>query len=71
MFSKKIFIPIILFLLFILFSAKGFKKDEEFFAFYRSMEAYKKAFEESEDEPTFILSPDSDFFKYFNNKSGK
>ena len=51
--------------------AKGFKKDEEFFAFYRSMEAYKKAFEDSEDEPTFILSPDSDFFKYFNNKSGK
>ena len=51
--------------------AKGFKKDEEFFAFYRSMEAYKKVFEDSEDEPTFILSPDSDFFKYFNNKSGK
>ena len=51
--------------------AKAFNKDKEFFAFYRSMEAYKKAFEESEDEPTFILSPDSDFFKYFNNKSGK
>ena len=51
--------------------AKAFKKDEAFFAFYRSMEAYKKVFEDSEDEPTFILSPDSDFFKYFNNKSGK
>ena len=51
--------------------AKAFNKDKEFFAFYRSMEAYKKAFEDSEDEPTFILSPDSDFFKYFNNKSGK
>ena len=51
--------------------AKAFKKDEGFFAFYRSMEAYKKAFEDSEDEPTLILSPDSDFFKYFNNKSGK
>ena len=35
--------------------AKGFKKDEEFFAFYRSMEAYKKVFGDSEDEPTFIL----------------
>ena len=51
--------------------AKGFKKDEEFFAFYRSMEAYKKAFNDGEDDPILILSPDSDFFKYFNNKSGK
>ena len=48
--------------------ANTFKKDEDFFSFYRSMEAYKKAFE---DEPTLILSPDSDFFKYFDNKSGK
>ena len=51
--------------------AKAFNKDKEFFAFYRSMEAYKKAFKDGEDEPTLILSPDSDFFKYFNNKSGK
>ena len=51
--------------------AKAFNKDKEFFAFYRSMEAYKKAFNEGEDDPILILSPDSDFFKYFNNKSGK
>ena len=51
--------------------AETFKKDEDFFAFYRSMEAYKKAFKEGEDEPTLILSPDSDFFKYFDSKSGK
>ncbi len=30
------------------------------------MEAYKQAFLEGEDDPTLILSPDSDFFKYFN-----
>ena len=51
--------------------AKAFNKDKEFFAFYRSMEAYKKAFKEGDDDPTLILSPDSDFFKYFNKKSGK
>mgnify|MGYP001370813013 FL=1 len=51
--------------------AKAFNKDKEFFAFYRSMEAYKKAFQDGEDDPTLILSPDSDFFKYFDHKSGK
>ena len=51
--------------------AKAFNKDKEFFDFYRSMEAYKKAFKGDDDDPTLILSPDSDFFKYFNNQSGK
>ena len=51
--------------------ANTFSQDKDFFAFYRSMEAYKKAFQEGDDEPTLILSPDSDFFKYFNSKSGK
>ena len=46
--------------------ANAFNKDKEFFAFYRSMEAYKQAFLEGEDDPTLILSPDSDFLKYFN-----
>ena len=50
--------------------AEAFNKDKEFFKFYRSMEAYKKVFKEG-DDPTLILSPDSDFFKYFGNKSGK
>ena len=51
--------------------AETFKKDEDFFSFFRSMEAYKKAFKDGDDEPTLILSPDSDFFKYFDSKSGK
>jgi membrane protease subunit HflC len=42
----------------------AFGKDEEFFRFYRSMEAYGKAFE---DGTTMVLSPDSEFFRYFNN----
>jgi len=51
--------------------AEAFNKDKEFFEFYRSMEAYRKAFQDGEDDPTLILSPDSDFFKYFDKKSGK
>ena len=51
--------------------ADAFNKDKDFFAFYRSMEAYTKAFKEGDDDPTLILSPDSDFFKYFDSKSGK
>ena len=44
--------------------ADAFGKDEEFFRFYRSMEAYGKAFG---DDTTMVLSPDSEFFRYFNN----
>lgn len=40
--------------------------DADFYAFYRSMEAYKKAMANSNNE--LILSPDSAFFKYFKNK---
>jgi len=39
-------------------------KDPEFFAFYRSMEAYNIALT---DKTTWVLSPDSEFFRYFNN----
>lgn len=41
----------------------AFGKDEEFFNFYRSMEAYDKAFDSG---TTMVLSPDSEFFRYFN-----
>lgn len=37
--------------------------DAEFYAFYRSLEAYRKSFK---DKNSFILSPDSEFFKFFN-----
>ena len=40
----------------------AFGQDEEFFAFYRSMEAYDGAFG---DGTTMVLSPDSEFFRYF------
>ena len=40
--------------------------DADFYAFYRSMEAYKKAMANGKSE--MVLSPDSAFFKYFTNK---
>ena len=48
--------------------ADSFGKDEEFFAFYRSMEAYRKSIGEA---PTsMVLSPDSSFFRFFKDKDG-
>jgi membrane protease subunit HflC len=45
--------------------ADAFGQDPEFFAFYRSMQAYGKAF--NAGETSMILSPDSEFFKFFGN----
>ena len=50
----------------ILNSAYG--QDSDFFEFYRSMEAYSKAFGEG---TTMVLSPDSDFFKFFGKVNGR
>ncbi|MCX7093483.1 MAG: protease modulator HflC [Methylobacter sp.] len=47
--------------------AKSFGKNAEFYAFYRSLQAYQTAFEKTED--TLVLKPDSDFFKYFSNEN--
>lgn len=48
--------------------AQAFNKDKDFYAFYRRMEAYKQAF--GAGGSTMILSPDSDFFRYFNDPAG-
>ena len=42
--------------------ADAFGRDPEFFSFYRSMEAYKKSFNQ---EDTMVLNPSGDFFKFF------
>ena len=44
---------------------EAFGQDPEFFDFYRSMEAYGKAFSEG---TTMVLSPDSDFFRHFGTR---
>ncbi len=49
--------------------AKAYSKDPEFYAFYRSLNAYKNSFNSRSD--TLVLEPDSEFFKYFNGTSGK
>ena len=49
--------------------AEAFGKDPEFFAFYRAMQAYEKAL--IGGETSLILSPDSEFFKFFGNIKGQ
>jgi membrane protease subunit HflC len=48
--------------------ADAFTRDQEFFEFYRSMEAYGKAI--NVDGTTMVLTPDSEFFRYFRDSSG-
>jgi len=43
---------------------EAFSRDPDFFAFYRAMQAYVSAIDSS--DTTMILSPDSEFFEYFN-----
>lgn len=43
--------------------ASAYGKDEEFFSFYRSLNAYQSSFSEGND--ILLLQPDSEFFKYF------
>ena len=45
--------------------SEAFKRDPEFYSFYRSMQAYDKVL--GEDGTTMILSPDSEFLQYLND----
>lgn len=49
--------------------AEAFGRDKEFYSFYRSMNAYKNSFGNSSD--VLVVEPKSEFFRYFNNASGK
>lgn len=49
--------------------ASAFGQDVEFFEFYRSMQSYRNALEST--GTTLILSPDSEFFRYFNSDTGE
>ncbi|SMH46252.1 protease modulator HflC [Mesorhizobium australicum] len=48
--------------------ADAFQRDPAFFEFYRSMSAYSAALQNS--GTTMVLSPDSEFFKYFQDSNG-
>ena len=49
--------------------AEAFGKDPDFFAFYRSMQAYDQTFKAGDTR--FVTSPSSDFFRFFGNPAGK
>ena len=48
--------------------ADSFGQDADFFAFYRSMEAYRKSM--NNNDTSMVLSPDSSFFRFFKDKNG-
>ncbi|WP_420408829.1 protease modulator HflC [Hoeflea sp.] len=48
--------------------AEAFSRDAEFFEFYRSMNAYSQAL--SDSGTTMVLSPSSEFFKFFGSAGG-
>lgn len=48
--------------------AEAFNRDPEFFAFYRSMQAYEQGIKSGDTR--MLLSPDSEFFRFFTNPSG-
>jgi membrane protease subunit HflC len=49
--------------------AETYTKDPEFYSFIRSMDAYKKSFSSKQD--VLVVEPDSDFFRYMKDPSGK
>jgi membrane protease subunit HflC len=49
--------------------ADAFSKDPDFFAFYRSMQAYDTALKGK--GARFVIAPNSDFFRFFDQASGK
>jgi membrane protease subunit HflC len=49
--------------------ASAFSQNPEFFAFYRSMEAYRSTFRGRGD--LMLLDPNSDFLRYFRDSLGK
>ena len=49
--------------------ASAYNKDPEFYAFYRSIDAYKKSVGNSGD--VLVLDPNNEFFRYLNQSSGE
>ncbi len=49
--------------------AEAYGRDPDFFAFYRSMQAYDAAFKARDTR--FVTSPTSDFFRYFGSATGR
>lgn len=48
--------------------AAAFNRDPDFFAFYRSMQAYEEGLKSQDTR--LVISPNSEFFRYFNDPNG-
>lgn len=49
--------------------ADAYGRDDEFYAFYRSLQAYQQSFQKGND--LMLLQPDGEFFEYFSGAGGK
>ena len=49
--------------------AGAYSKDEDFYGFYRSLQAYQQSFQQGND--IMLLRPDGEFFEYFNQSKGE
>ncbi len=49
--------------------AKAYGADEDFYGFFRSMQAYRHSFDDGRD--MMLLEPEGEFFEYFNGSTGK
>jgi membrane protease subunit HflC len=49
--------------------ADAYNRDPDFFSFYRSMQAYERSMEHNDTR--MVLRPDSNFFRYFGDPTGK
>jgi membrane protease subunit HflC len=47
--------------------SKAYSKNAEFYSFYRSLQAYRESL--GTDNDVFVISPDSEFFKYLNKST--
>lgn len=49
--------------------AEAYKKDEDFYSFYRSLQAYRHSV--GTDQDLLVIKPDSDFFRFLKSADGK
>ena len=49
--------------------ADSFGKDKDFYSFTRSLKAYENSFASNQD--ILVMSPDSEFFKFFKDSDGQ
>lgn len=50
-------------------SARAYGQDADFYAFYRSLNAYREAFKDKQD--VLVVEPKGEFFRYFKGEAGR